>query len=357
MHEKGLEHFYEIKRAFLAGIRSEPQARSYEELDAPELSAALQISGVENDLEVTLNLDGIHCSGCLWVLERLPQFHPGIHSARVNLGDGSIRLRVDRSKTSISAIAATLNSLGYPTRIPSLGADVVAREERVIARNELLRLAAAGFSAANTMLLAVSLFQGYYTGIDAVIGHLFRWLSALLSIPALWAAWPMTRNALQTLKHRQLHLDLPVVAALWTAFLLSLLNTILARPYVYFDSLCTIVFLLLIGKRVQGRAVRRAQRECQKQWTFFPLQARTIDQHGLEKMVSVHTLSPGMLLRIKAQERIPADVRVKKGSSSIDRSVITGESTPVAVTVGDCAEAGQLNIDAEIRIGKSIAFL
>ena len=347
IHELGLEHFYALQQGKLATSAEQPRQLGYTELDQPELDSILERTHQGVTTEATLYIDGIHCAGCLWILEKLPQFQHGVSSAQVLLGEGALRLRYLSDEVKLSDIARCIDRLGYPARIPSPHTNTLS-QSRLSNRKDLLRIAAAGFSTANTMMLAVSLFQGFFTGIDPAIGHFFRWCSALLSIPALWAAWPMTSAALHSLRHRQLHLDLPIVLALWGAFSLSVVNTWLGREYVYFDSLCTIIFLLLIGRYLQARAVQKAQRESRRLWAFFPLEARLVTNSGSYQPVPLRALMPGMRVCVRAQERIPADLRIETGSSALDRSVLTGESLPIQVAPGDTAEAGTLNIESEL---------
>lgn len=363
----GLSEFYRYRSirpaSAPAACAVEPLASSFAEFDLPEVIAQLAIPNESpyggcqpggEVLTVGLNLAGIHCAGCLWLLERLPQIIPGIIDARLRFSEAFLVVSFERTTISLAGVARALNSLGYPPQLPAPGASVRvafgARQEQLI-----LRIGVAGFCAANTMMLAVSLFEGLYTGIDDTFGGLFRFVSLLLTLPVmLYAAVPFYRSSLSALRLRRVHVDLPISIAILAVFALSCFNTAWGRPAVYFDSVCTLVFLLLLGRFVQLRAIARAQQSVPREFGLVPRLVTVIRNSCMgipqREQLSSESIHTGDLIVTQPGERIAVDGVVREGRSSVDLSLLSGEPTPVPVSSGSAVWAGALNIEGEITI-------
>jgi Cu2+-exporting ATPase len=325
-----------------------------------------QIASGEVQRVSGLQINGIHCIGCVRTIENLPKTLQGLISARVNLSRGMIDLEYQPQVISFEEITDEINDLGYQlVKDPQIAtANLRSKEDRIF----LYRLGVAGFGTMNTMMLAVSLFQGFYTGIDSDVAEGFRWISLLLTLPVVtFSALPFYKNSVTGLKNRTIHIDLPLSLAIVSAFLLSCWNTILSEPYVYFDSVCALIFLLLCGRWVQSKALMRARRDTDISWSLLPTHARRLVVEK-EELVDITALSIGDIIRVLPLERIPVDGRITEGRSAIDNAVLTGESRPQAVEVGDFVAAGTLNIEAPIilevtevggatRVGKILSSL
>ena len=346
IHALGLTHFYDYRNLNLkSSARVNPKERSYAWLDESSLLDEISVTLPDGVVNATLKIEGIFCAGCLWILETLPQVHDGLLVARSNLSTGILSVVYDSKKTTLSAIARLLDSLGFPTH-PDTG-DAPNNQK---SNSLLLRLGVAAFCALNTMMFAVSLFQGFFTGITHAHAELFRWASFLISLPSVfYSASPIYKNSLLALRVKKFHIDQPIAIAIITGFSLSVMNTILSRPFVYFDSVCALIFLLLIGRVLQDRALEKARSLTQKSWEILP-EIAIVDRDGSKKEVLVTNIKKGELVFVKPLERIPVDGVVVDGTTEIDVSVMTGESTPVVVNKGDSIHAGALNILSEISL-------
>lgn len=296
----------------------------------------------------TFELSGIHCAGCLWLLERLAELHQGIRRSELTFSTGQLRVWYEPSLVSLSAIARLLDQLGYPPNMPRQGERNVAVE-----KSSLLRLGIAAFCAMNTMLLAVALFEGLFSGIEETIASAFRWISMVIAAPAVfWAATPLYEQAWKAVRRGAIHIELPLVLAIISAYLLSAANTLLGRPFVYFDSVCLLIFLLLAARHIQQIAIRNAQREARRGWSLLPATARRCEG---EKVVTtpIEQLVTGDLVIVAPGERFPADGTIVKGQSSVDLSVLTGESSAVSISEGSDVIGGSMNLSGEaaMRVG------
>lgn len=357
IHGLGLGEFYRYRSAEEAARATAPDAampvyESYDHDDFRDSHLNLLPSG---NLRGVLHLSGIHCAGCVWLIEKLPQLLAGVRTARLNFADANLELTFDPARIKLSEIASFLHSLGYPScpLEEDRMADAERKEERVL----LLRLGIAGFAAANTMLLAVSLFQGLFTGIEREYAELLRRTSMVLAIPAVfYSALPFYRAAFGAIIARRFHIDLPISIAILVAFFLSAWNTAVGREHVYFDSAAALVFLLLASRYIQRRALQRARREARAGWSFLPSAARLI-AGGTRRLVSLRALKEGDVVEVLPGERFPSDGVIEQGESSVDLSVLTGESLPDRVSHGGTVFGGTLNISAplQVRIRASFA--
>lgn len=220
------------------------------------------------------------------------------------------------------------------------------KSDHEISKSLLWKIGIAGFAAANTMMLAVSLFQGLFTGITPDVERYFQWVSLLLTLPAIiYSAVPFYQTSFAALRQGRFHLDQPLTLAFLSAFLLSVVNTTLGHSYVYYDSVCALIFLLLVGRLLQMQALETARDAAKASWQILTEIAR---HKG--RIVPLETLSPGDIVEVLPGERFPVDGMVIEGESEIDQSVLTGESIPTKVQKGDAVYAGALNIASQLNI-------
>lgn len=342
LHEAGLGDYYALRGSLDATPTQRPadeaplalQAR-YTHLDDPAVAAAHDLSPGQ----ATLALAGLHCAACVWVLERLPRLVPGVTAARVDYGRARIHLAWDPAVTRLSTVAAALHRLGYPPQLRTADAEA---ERRRSTRRELWRLTVAGALAGNVMLMAFALYAGAMTS-DSDLGRFMEALSLALAIPAVtWGALPFYRGALAGLRVGVLHMDLPIALGIGAGFCASAFATLTGTGEAYYDSVTTLVFLLLMGRFVQHRGQERVATQGELWQGLVPGMA-TRHEDGAWRSVYASALRPGDRMRVAAGERFAADGRVLAGSGHADLSMLTGESRPVPLHPGSLAYAGTTN--------------
>lgn len=293
-------------------------------------------------------VEGVHCSACVWLLERLPRVAPAVLEARYDMTRSVLQIAWDPSSAALSEIARRLDSLGYtphPTHSTTLAA-----EQRKGDRALLLRLGIAGAAAGNVMLMALALYSGEYAGMGAEYAALFRGGSFAIATPAIfWAGSVFFRGAFASLRTRAPHMDLPVSLGLLAGYLWSAVNTLRGRGDVYFDSLCTLTFLLLVGRYLQRTHQRRSAKVSDLLNALAPTTACLIEGDA-RREVPAATLHAGSVVEVRVGERITVDGVVCRGSSALDTALLTGESFPEEVSVGDRVHAGTTNLAATIRV-------
>lgn len=291
----------------------------------------------------------MHCTACVWLIERLPRVLPGVIDARVNFTDATVHVLFDPKIVDAAGIAKTIDSFGYSPH--PLKMDSLRRRHERSNQTLLLRLAVAGACAGNAMLIAVSLYQGWFSGIETKYRLFLEWVSCGITLPAVvYCAAPFYRTSWAGLRAGIIHIDLPLSLSIVASFLMSAVNTAAGSEMVYYDSLCMLIFLMLCSRWLQRRSIDRARQGMELFYCLFPSSARKI-VNGLEQKVFAGSLTAGDEIEARPEETICCDgVLLGEKPALLDLSVLTGESMPVAAAPGDTVFAGARNAGGAIRV-------
>jgi P-type Cu2+ transporter len=347
LHQSGLDQYYRLRS--LEGAKPvQPSAKSYDELDDPALRATCCRPLPGGLLAAELYLEGVHCSACVWLVERLPSVVPGVAQATLDVGRSLVEIVFSPGETTLGAIARTLDSFGYPPH-PRHGASEAERRRRED-RALLVRIAVAGAAAGNAMLMAFALYGGAFAGIDPDHERLLRFGSLAVTVPAvLYSGSTFFRGALAAVRTRTPHVDLPLAIGIAAGFIHGAFSTLRGSGDVYFDSITILIFLLLSGRFIERRQTRAARDAAALLGSLAPSSARKLDERGAHD-VPIEALRVGDLVEIRAGEHVPADGVVVDGESSIDRSLLTGEARPERVGVGHRVHAGCVNLARRLQV-------
>ena len=364
IHGLGFAKYYELRDREVPGSTRPVTGKieGFEALDDPKVLSQFG-EEVGDTIVVEALLEGVHCAACIWLLERLPEIHRGVISARLDYGRSTLKLAFDPKATKLSAVASVLAMLGYRPRM--LSAENREAEASRSRRLAALRMGVAGFSSLNTMMMAVSLYQGNFTGIENHYRHFLGWASLVVSLPAMFfSARPIVESAWSSIRARRIHVDLPLALAIVGGFLGSTVNVLLGNPEIYFDSVTALIFLLLVSRWFQQEMIRRVTSSS----VFVPsLDSQIVNRVLGESVVPTHLLliKRGDTLSLNGECVIPVDGTLVKGEGHVDLSSLTGETVSRIVGVGDRVFAGSrwlegsahLSVDAlgeETRIGKVV---
>lgn len=349
IHACGLDKYYAIRDADPGNAEpGKTTGRMYAEFDDPTFRA-LYVKGTPGGVcWAELFLSGVHCAACTWLLERIPRVVPGVLDATLDFRRAMIRVTWRDDQVSLSAIGRTLDSLGYP---PHPARDARSRElRRADDRRALVRIAVAGACAGNAMLFALALYAGLFSAMEADHREFFRWMSMVVTIVSLvWPGSVFFKGAWAAIRTRAVHLDIPIALALFAGGLWSAFSTMRGQGDIYFDSLSVLVFLLLVGRFIQQRQQRWSSDAVELLFSLTPTSARKIEGDQI-KDVPIEAVSPGDILEVRAGESIPADGIITLGASAVDQALLTGESRPASVQIGDPVHAGSVNISAALRV-------
>jgi Cu2+-exporting ATPase len=348
-HGRAHEHGLDRQRAARSSwAPARPGDRRYAELDDPGFQARTCRRGPDGLLATELYLEGVHCSACVWLVEKLPGLLPGVVEARLDLSRSQVLVRWDPGVVRLSAVARQLRALGYaPHPRRGMRAEEVRRREDRVA---LARVGLAGAVAGNVMAIAFALYGGMLNGMEPEFAAFFRWASLLLALPSvIWGGGVFFRGAWTALRLRALSMDLPISLGLLAGFLHGAVNTVRGTGEVYFDSVTALIFLLLFGRYLLRRQQRAAGDAAELAASLYPSSARLLED-GQAREVPLEALVPGALVEVRAGELVPADGVIVAGQSTVDASLLSGEPVPVAVAAGDRVHAGTLNVASRLEL-------
>ncbi len=329
----GLEEYYR-KRSELPP-RPSSSATRFENLPTTDCG--------DGTNELQFYIDGMRCSSCVWVTEKVLERSPGVRSVRVSYGTGRANILFDPEQIRPESIAQRVAQLGYtprPLHLPP-------RDDAD--RDLLIRLGVAAFCASNIMLLSASAYAGWSSGMEERYATLFRWAALALATPsALYCAQPFFSGAWIGLRHRTLSMDLPVSLGIAVLYLEGITATLQGREG-YLDSMAMLVALLLGGRVLEARGHRSARAAAENLAGHLPQQARRLTPTGLE-LVERSSLNVGDRLVLAAGEEIAADGTVETGNGRIEAALITGESEPVPVAPGSLVICGSTVASGDLVI-------
>lgn len=296
--------------------------------------------------EVLLQVGGMWCSACAWLIEHALRGLPGVVSAEVFFASDLAKVKYCPQYLPPDTISARIARLGYQASEYG-GENSTAKAE---IRDLLLRLGVSAFLWANIMGFSTILYVGYFEQIAPSASRLLPRVLLLLSTPLVfYCAYPILRSAFMGLRNLQIRMETLLAMGILTAYFLSAAQVFAGRTHVYFDTAAAIVTLVLAGKLIERGAKDRAARSIAMLYRLMPKKVRLQSAAG-ERFVSIDALEPGAVFVVKAGERIPADGLITEGRTHTDESLLTGESAPIAKRPGDPVVSGSLNAGGVIHV-------
>jgi Cu2+-exporting ATPase len=334
--------------AFYARRRLDPAARALRPDDTAKYDYAGRTkTGPDGTRELHLMVDGLACAACVWLIETVYAREPDVTDARVNLSSGRLVLKWNGATERADALVGLVARLGF--RLvpfdPGCLDDAHAREEA-----DLLRATGvAGFAAGNVMMLSVAVWVGVDMG--PATKDLLHWVSALIGLPCiLYAGLPFYSSATGALRAGRLNMDVPIAVGVTMTAAMSLSETIRGGPYAYFDAALTLLFFLLAGRYLDRRARGRARTSAAHLLALAARPVNVIGTDGHLQARSADAVAPGESVLVATGERIGIDGIVREGRSSVDESLVTGESVPRDVAPGTKVFAGLVNLGPALTV-------
>ena len=313
----------------------------------PEAYVRVDAKGVAH---LHLLVENLHCGKCVQAIEGALQPRPDVTEARVNMTTRRLALSWRADGAEAADLLAPVTALGYrlvPFNPAALESNA-AEQDRMLLRC----VAVAGFAAANVMLLSVSVWAGAFSDdMGPATRDFLHWISALIAMPAVaYAGRPFFRSAATVLRQGATNMDVPISLAVLLATGMSLQQTIVSGPHAYFDASVTLLFFLLIGRYLDRRARSRARDAAEQLMLLGAVAATVVEPDGQRRARPVGAVRPGMVVAVAPGDRLPVDGRVRTGQSTVDTSLVTGETMPLSVTPGTEVFAGTLNLDAPLEV-------
>jgi len=301
---------------------------------------------------VVLPIHGMTCAACQAHVERSLRAAPGVLDATVNLLAHSARVMYEPTLSSPRELVAVVGESGYEANLPRQAGSSASQNDDHAAPAKDRRLLATALltiaSAVAVMLLSMHPIA-HGSGLALALGIVTLVGMVIAGAPVYQRAWRAARHG-RTNMHTLVALGTlaafgySVAATFWP----GLLTRHHIRPDLYYDSVLFILGFLLLGNWLETRARKRALNAVRTLAELEPAQAHILKE-GRELSVPTATVLPEDVVVLRPGERVPVDGIVLRGSTSVDESLLTGESQPVAKSIGDTLIAGSLNYDGALE--------
>ncbi len=296
---------------------------------------------------VDLAIEGMTCAACVARVEKALGSVPGVAKAEVNLATKTARVEADGAP--VAALVEAVEAIGFdaaplaPTKAGEDDSRAVARAAKA-KRDALL-----GLVLAAPFLIGMA---GLPFGRDFMPPVLVQFI--LASVLQFWLGWRFYVGAVKALRAGAATMDLLVALGTTAAYGLSLWMWRAAlehghAPHLYFESSAVVIAFVLLGKWLEERATSETAAAIRALGSLRPAMARVVTAEG-EREIPIDQVRIGDKVAMRAGERIAVDGVIIDGAGNIDEAAVTGESLPVARSVGDSVIGGTTNLDGRIVV-------
>ena len=303
--------------------------------------------------ELTLAVDGLQCGACVWLIESVLARETGVEVGRVNMTSRRLKLVWRGGVEQAQHLIDRVESLGY--RLVPFDSKALAAANDATGQGLMRALAVAGFAAGNVMLISIGIWAGEAAGWLDSMGpatrDLLHWVSALIALPAIaYAGRPFFRSAAAALRQGRTNMDVPISVGVILVSTMSLWESLSHGQHTYFDSAITLLFFLLIGRVLDHRARGQVRAIAEQLLTWRATDAAVLQPDGTTIRRPQQAVMVNDRVLVGAGERVGVDGVVETGTSSVDASLVTGESMPIAAAPGTQVFAGTLNLGGALTI-------
>jgi Cu+-exporting ATPase len=302
----------------------------------------------DNAAKITIPIEGMHCASCVQKIEHSLKKVNGVIDASVNIGT---------EEATVQYIAESVQYKDLKNAIESAGGyragDIKEKEDPTLkaAREYAAQKKKLIFAILFTFFILIGTFSASIPGLRRLPEDVNRITLFILTIPVMfWAGSQFFARAYSGLKHFSADMNTLIAVGTLSAFLYStaatfypqLFETVGQRADIYFDTAAVIITLILFGRVLEAKAKGRTSEAIKK---LIGLRAKTarVSRNGQDRELPVDEVIPGDIVTVRPGEKIPVDGILTSGSSSVDESMITGESLPVEKKEGDTIIGATIN--------------
>ena len=299
---------------------------------------------------MTAPVRGMHCAACVGKVERALTSVPGVESASVNLATEQAAVVFDPARTDLARLRAAVAAAGYelaearPDRVPGEAVDGERAAREAAQRREKLKFVVGAVLSAPVLLGGMSHVLPWVPG---VLQN--PWVQLVLATPVqVWVGWQFHRGFVHDLRYRTASMSTLVSIGTSAAYLWSVAVTLWPHAFMrhgamtYYDLSAVVITLVVLGRWLEARARGRTSEAIRRLMSLAPRAARVI-RDGVEMDVPTAEVRVGDFVRIRPGERVPVDGVVTEGASTVDESMLTGESLPAEKAPESSVFAGTVN--------------
>lgn len=346
LSDEGLDSFYEKA----GNVTLTPPTKQYEDssnFNAPAFYDRFVKVNSDGFNEVSLIIEGIHCSACVWLNEKALHKMEGVIEASINFTNNKATIIWADNIVKLSQIIDMIRAIGYNAYPYDASLqEAHANKER---KEYYLRMAVAIFASMNIMWIAVAQYAGYFTGIAQDVKTILNIAEGTLATPVLlYSGWVFFRGAYYGLKNRVVNMDLLVATGATSTYLYSIYITVMENGEAYFDSVSMIITFVLIGKFLEVLSKKSVADTLDIIGKHIPSEVNIVTD-GKIVATKLADVIVGDIVVVASGEKVLFDGEIIKGDGSFDESNLTGESEPLYKQIGDSVVSGTTSIDADIH--------
>ena len=343
--EKGLGKLPGVTKAVVnfaaetASVTYDPAQTGLKELAAKVTDLGYQVAPDKIEFQIT----GMSCAACSARIEKALNALPGVFNATVNLATERASVEYNGQELSFQQIQAKVKKLGYEAHDPTSAGDVdrekQLREAEVRGQRRRFALSA---TLSFPLLLGMILHMG---GILPDLAHILMnpYVQLALATPVqFFAGWPFYRGAWAALRNGSANMDVLVALGTSASYFFSIANLLTGDPHLYFETSAILITLIILGKMLEAVAKGRTSEAIKALMGLQPKTARVVRDGG-ETDIPIEAVQVGDVIVVRPGEKVPVDGVIVEGDSTLDESMLTGESLPVDKKVGDSVAGATIN--------------
>lgn len=348
-------------------VEWEPERLSLADIAGIVKTLGFELVLPEKETRLTLAITGMTCASCAARIEKVVGGMPGVRTMQVNLATESATVVFDPELAGQRQIREAIERLGFKSQVVGVasGSDFERQQEEAVLR--LAAMAKRLYPAFTFAVLLLLLSMGEMAGLPLPLflaphhaPFTFAFAQFLLVLPIMWSGRNFYLLGFPALWRGAPNMDSLIAIGTGAAFVYSTWNLIeiglgievMARVMdLYFESAGVLIALVSLGKYLEARSKVRTSDAIRQLMALAPEEATlVVDGAEGQKKIPVAEIEAGDILLVKPGERIPVDGSVVKGRSSVDESMLTGESLPVSKEVGDPVVGATLNKNGLLQV-------
>ncbi len=314
-----------------------------ESIKGEDLIQVIEKTGYEvPSIKKTLLIEGMTCAACSTRVEKVLNRLDGVSKASVNLSTNKALVEFPSGAVDVETLISAIEKAGYKAEL-EVERDV--DREKELREKEIKSLKTSFIVSA---ILSIPLFSAMFfhmAGTDNALSNILNngWFQLVLATPVQFIiGYRFYRGAYNSLRGGGANMDVLIAMGTSAAYFYSLYNLLNGIHEYYFESSAVIITLILLGKTFEAVAKGKTSEAIKKLMGLQPKTARVV-RDGQEMDIAIEKLEIGDIIVVRPGERVPVDGVIVEGHSSIDESMLTGESIPVDKTVGDQVVGATIN--------------
>lgn len=301
--------------------------------------------------EISLIIEGIHCSACVWLNEKALHRTDGVIEASVNGTSHKAKITWDNETIKLSQIIGIIQSIGYQ----ATPYDPHLQEEYAHAKRREYygRLLVGIFACMNIMWIAIAQYAGYFTGMRADIKSILNFAGFILATPTLfYTGWVFYKSAFYGLKNRFINMDFLIATGASLAYTYSIYAMFTGVGETYFDSVTMIITFVFAGKYLEIVTQKKAVDTLDSITSSLPTEVIVIKnfrtQNQEKTITPIEDVLENDIIELKAGDKAVIDGVIVSGEGSFDESSLTGENRPIFKKENEKITSGSICLDALI---------